>query len=211
VSAADLIVSLKRLPTPEEHAVAEGVSLHDGAGVPFHMFVKVAMWAHRHENWIAERDDLERKIKRRANAAIGLLATSILTVIGGVAHRLVEEGRDDERAIQAERAALERRDALEREIQDLRLDVRELRAAMRRMSGADPTTEDADRLHDKTAESEAAGGIFAAGIPFAPVVPRATCGALCTSNAFCSQPPTSCKYCNGGFCSFVPLTPEPPP
>lgn len=130
---------LRSPPTPEEHALAEHVGLHDGASIPFHMFAKVAVRQGRQAEWIGEMEAMRKWVRRRATAALLALAGN-LTLFGGyVLHRVREGGAAEERALNQERAAIERREAMEREINELRLDVRELRAAMRRLGlGPDP-------------------------------------------------------------------------
>jgi hypothetical protein len=107
------------------------------------MFAKVAVQAERNREWIGGVDDLVKKARRRALAAMGTVAINLTAFVGFLMHRASEDGATTERVVQVEQRAAERRDALEREIQDLRLDVRELRAAMRRMGlGPEPPSGD---------------------------------------------------------------------
>lgn len=203
VSTDDLIVSLRRDPTPEEHAIAEGVGLHDGAHVPFHMFVKAAMQSERNREWIGGVDDLMKKARHRALAALGALVLNLGAFGGFLLHRAAEDGAASERVVQFEQRAVERRDALEREIQDLRIDVRELRAAMRRMSGADalgPESSEAPMDPDRLSVLGGALEIFASGVPKPLPHPR-LCGQTCNSSIECSGGVTrSCPFCNFGTC-----------
>lgn len=212
----DLIVSLRKEVTTDEIILAEGLGLHQGASIPFRMFARVANWAHQHGLWIGERDDLEKKIKRRANAALGLLATSILTVIGGVAHRLVEEGRSEERAEQQERRRLEDREVWRRESDELRRQISELRADLRRLSGADsrPNSDldynpDPDKLSDLWTWKDTLATIVSKPKP----KPQSTCGAVCSSSIECSSGILKpCPFCNFGTCkSTRPENPIPIP
>lgn len=205
VSADDLIVSLLKDPTSEEHAIAEGVGLHDGAHVPFRMFAKLAVTTRRHANWIGSMDGLMKKARRHALGALVALAVNLAAFGGFLLHRAREDGAAGERAVQVEQRNQERQHALEREIQDLRLDVRELRAAMRRMSGADPEHPSSDTNYEPDPDRLSAIGqwssVLASGVPAPVAQPRSSCGATCSSSIECSfgvlKP---CPFCNFGTC-----------
>lgn len=202
VSTDDLIVTLRKEPTPEEHAIAEGVGLHDGSHVPFHMFAKVAAAGHKNANWIGSMDGLMNKARRRALGALGALAFNLAALGGFLLHGAREEGAAGERAMQ-----------VEREIQDLRLDVRELRAAMRRMSGADsigPGSSDETPNADKLSIVDGALQLLTTIVPSPGPQPR-TCGDICNSNLQCaSHFGRVCPFCSFGSCSAtMPQDPIP--
>lgn len=203
MSADDLIVSLRRDPTPEEHAIAEGVGLHDGAHVPFHMFAKVAGTGHQNARWIKSVDGLMKKARRHALTALGAMALNLAAFGGFLLHRASEDGAAGERAVQVEQRNQERRDALQREIQDLRLDVREIRAALRRMSGVDapgPQGIESTPDPDKVSAAERDLGIFASVVP-KPLPSPKICGQTCNSSIECSGGVSrTCPFCNFGTC-----------
>lgn len=193
-----------KLPSSEEgKLLTEQADQFPGSLVPFWMFAEVAVRQRKASTWIADRAKIEGKIRRRAAAGLATLAANLVLLFGYAAHRLEAGGAAEERAIQQERAAVERRDALEREIQDLRIDVRELRAAMRRMSGADalgPESSETPLDPDRLSVLSGALEIFASGVPKPLPHPR-LCGQTCNSSIECSGGVTrSCPFCNFGTC-----------
>lgn len=131
-------VYLAKDPTPEGKLLTEQVDQHAGAHVPFWMFAELAVRQHRDAAWIGGMEDIRRRVRRNALAALGALAVNLAAIGGYAAHRIAAGATADERALQLERSAVERRDAVERELQDLRLDVRALWAALHRLSGIEP-------------------------------------------------------------------------
>lgn len=149
MSADDLIVSLRKDASPEESALAEAVGRHDGDAVPFHMFAKIAVRAHRHGEWIGEVESTKKWFRRNSRMSIGFVIVNLFAGAGFLLHNASERGAAEEHALNFERVtqeraasearwAQERREAMEREIQDLRSQLVEIRAAMRRMSGLSP-------------------------------------------------------------------------
>lgn len=193
-----------KLPASDEgKLLTEQADQFSGSLVPFWMFAEVAVRQRKTSAWIADRTKIEGKIRRRAAAGLATLAANLVLLFGYAAHRLEAGGAAEERAIQQERAAVERRDTLEREIQDLRIDVRELRAAMRRMSGVDglgPESSESPLDPDRISILSGALEIFASGLPKPPRRPR-LCGQTCNSSIECSGGVTrACPFCNFGTC-----------
>lgn len=134
----DPAVFLKQPPSPEEHVLSQQVDLHDGAYVPFWMFAKVVIRQREHSVFIGEMRAISRKVRRHFMAGLAALAVN-LTAVGGYAlHRAAATGAAEEHAANQERVIQEHRDAVEREIQDLRLDIRELRAVLHKMTDNTP-------------------------------------------------------------------------
>ncbi len=198
----DPAVYLVLPPTPEEHILAEQVDLHGGAAVPFWMFSKVAHRLKRQAAWIGQMDGLFRRVRRYTIAGLTALAMN-LTAVGGYAlHRASQNGASEERAMNLERATQQQRDAVEREIQDLRLDIRELRAAMRKVTGEVPK--------DDISYASA----MPPSLTLRPEIePAFSCADVsCFASIDCRDPFTNCHYCYQGHCSSVlPAEPEPSP
>lgn len=135
----DPAVYLQQEPTAEERLLAVQAGRHDGDAVPFWMFAKLAVRAAASSLWIGKADVLVRKMRRHALAGLATLAANLAAIGGYALHHAGVSAAADERAIAQERANQDHRDAMEREIQELRLDVRELRAAMRKMVDAGGT------------------------------------------------------------------------
>lgn len=140
VDATHPIVYLSQPPVPADHSLAAAVGLHDGAHVPFWMFAKVADRLHLTATWVSRFDTFVRRGRRWAVAGI----SAALLNLGLAAHYVVTRaeavGAADERAAAVQRDADIYRTATEEKITELRLDIRELRAALRKMSGLDPIT-----------------------------------------------------------------------
>lgn len=112
----DLIVSLRREPSDEERALAEGVGLHDGACIPFHMFAKVAVRQHKDAGTIDEMAAMRQWFRRRAWALLLALAANVLGVGGFIVHRIRTSGADEERELRQAKDI----ETMQKEIWDLR-------------------------------------------------------------------------------------------
>ncbi|MES2170574.1 MAG: hypothetical protein V4479_07610 [Actinomycetota bacterium] len=123
--------------TPEEHSLAGSVGLHDGEPVPFHMLAKVAGRLHKVSTWASRFDVFMRRGKRWAYAGI----SAALLNLGIAGHFVIDRaeavGAADERAAAIQRESERFRNSTDEKINELRLDIRELRAALRRISGTD--------------------------------------------------------------------------
>lgn len=109
-------MSLRREPTEEERALAEGVGLHDGACIPFHMFAKVAVQQRRDSVIVGEMAAMRQWFRRRAWALLLALAANVLGVGGFVVHRIRTSGADEERELQQAKDI----ETLQKQVWDLR-------------------------------------------------------------------------------------------
>lgn len=205
-------------PSDEGKLLAEQTDIGIGAPVPFWMFAEVAIRTRRLSASDAGRADLEKKIRRRAAAGLAALAANLVLLFGYAAHRLEASGAAEEhaaqveqrlgdRAVQQEQRSLERRDVIEREIEDLRRQLSEIRADLRRLSrGGDPKQIDGT---DDLAEPDGRfanllndiSSMLAGGRPVPPrPAPDSTCGAICSSNVECGGLIQTCRFCNFGTC-----------
>jgi hypothetical protein len=140
---------LAQEPTPHERLLGKQADLHDGAAVPWWMFAKVVLRGHAIALWVARADTLSKRTRRWLIAGV----TIALANLGGVAlysvHRIQESAVAEERSavlrqtVADDRAEMLRRIAemtglLQHQIDELKLDVRELRRALHRLSGRDP-------------------------------------------------------------------------
>lgn len=141
-NASDPAIYLRQKPTPREHNLSEIVGLHNGAGVPWWMFSKVACRLYDHDQWIVQRAKIERRIRRYARLALAALAANLLAIGTFVLTRHDAAIRLEERAALADQRQAEQNQAREREIRDLKEDVRELRTLLRKLSDAKPISND---------------------------------------------------------------------
>lgn len=136
-------------PAPEEQLLGKQTDLHDGAAVPWWMFAKVALRVYRIALWVAGADKLATRARRWMIAGVTIACANL----GGVAVYSVH--RIQESAVEAERAAVLRQtvaddrldmlrrldkmnELLQRQLDEIKIDVRELRLALHRLSGRDP-------------------------------------------------------------------------
>lgn len=112
----DLIAELRREPTEDERALAEGVGLSTGHPVPFHMFAKVAMQDDRQEARIGAIEGTRKWFRRRARAALIAMAAGWMPAAGYAVHRIKAAGAEEEREAQQARDILR----LEQDVRDLR-------------------------------------------------------------------------------------------
>lgn len=143
-------VYLKREPTDEEHALVEAIGLHDGASTPAHMLAKVALRSQRHSEWQARLDGFLARARRYVVAAVVAAATNLAGV------GLYWLHAHDTRVAEGERAAAqassfdEYRRVTDKEIAELRLDIRELRRELRRLGlGGGPPDSSMWQVPDK--------------------------------------------------------------
>ncbi len=133
------------LPTPpraDEQILIDMCDLHTGAATPFHMTAKLALRLHRVTLWAHQIESFFRRARKLVIAAASTAALNLAALGVYTLHRYEQNGAASERLINQERT-----------IQELRLDIRELRAEVRRMSGIDPATHPS---------SPPGGGIFIA-------------------------------------------------
>ena len=112
----DLIAELRREPTDDERALAEGVGLSAGHPVPFHMFAKVAMKDDRQEVRLSAIEGTRKWFRRRARAALVAIAAGWLPGAGYAVHRIKAAGAEEEREAQQARDI----NRLEQDVRDLR-------------------------------------------------------------------------------------------
>lgn len=132
-------------PTAEEATLAEQVGTHIGAATPFWMLARVALQQHSIAVWAAARRRMERRLRGWVLAGASIAATNLVGVVVFLYHRqdaMAEQqraaGADQERAAALAREVQRYRDTTEETIRELRLDIRELRASMRKLTGAEP-------------------------------------------------------------------------
>jgi len=136
-------VYLVQTMTPEEQTLAEQVDTHSGDSIPFWMLAKVAIRVHRLASWVQEMDGLFKKARRYLLAGVSAAAVNLSAIGIYILHSSEARGAATERAANQERSFLEYREATSKQLQELRLDIRELRAELRRLSGAGkPPTSD---------------------------------------------------------------------
>lgn len=131
----DPAIYLRQQPAPESlcHILVEQIDSHDGAPAPMHMLAKVAVRLHQFAGWAARWDGRE-KLARRVGAFVIGAALANMAAIGAwwfKAHDARVEAAAKAEA--ADRAFLEYRDNVRRELEDLKQDVRDLRRDLRRM------------------------------------------------------------------------------
>lgn len=195
---------LKLPPSDEGKLLTEQADQHAGAATPFWMFAEVAVRQRKTSAWIAERSEVERKIRRRAAAGLAALAANLVLLFGYAAHRLEAGGAAEQRAIEQDRS-----------IQELKTDIRELRAELRRYVGADaPKIDGADDTGSepdgKFTNLDRWGSVLASVLPGRLPSPQSSCGRICSSSIECTSLVPSCKYCNFGECKATrPESPTP--
>jgi hypothetical protein len=137
-----LAARLRREPTAEERSLAQLVDRHDGAEVPFHMFAKVAIMTDGHERWFDRLERAWRRSRRYVMAGVLSAATSLGSLGLYWLHAHDERVAAAAREAAAQVALDEYRHVTSDKIEQLRLDVRELRAALNsalhRLGVADP-------------------------------------------------------------------------
>lgn len=129
---------LHQEPTPAERALAEACGEHSGASVAWWRFAKVALRQYAQALWISTMDSRMTRAQRYVLAAVSAAAVNLSAAGIWYIHRVEANAVATARAAELERRLDQYRDASEREIAELRLDVRELRAVLRRISGSDP-------------------------------------------------------------------------
>lgn len=122
----------------DETALMDALGLHAGASVPAHMFIKLVVIVHELKAIAARVMTGWRIIRWIGVPLIGAVITNA-TCVGKAAYEAhdvrvaAEQQRvDDQRAFQVYR------DGVEKEIAEMRLDIRELRSMLRKMTGAEP-------------------------------------------------------------------------
>lgn len=109
-------MSLRKEPTEEERALADGVGFHAEEHVPFRMFAKVAMRADDHAAWIATMRVKRKWFRRRVPQAIVALIANLGLIGGYVVHVIRSAADDDAREVQQQRDIAR----LEQDVRDLR-------------------------------------------------------------------------------------------
>lgn len=136
-----------KAPTLEVKLLAEQIGQPPDATVPFWMFAELATRQSRDAAWIANRTDVEGKIKRKAWASLLALAGNLVLVVTIIGHRIKETGAAEERAAQQERSTEireaqrahefnEYRESMRRDMDRMEQDIRDLRRDLRRLSNA---------------------------------------------------------------------------
>lgn len=137
-----LAVRLRKEPTQEERDLAQQVGLSDVQGVPAHMFVKVAVITDRHDRWHDRIDRAWARVRRYVIGAVLAAATSVSGLVIDWLHADEARVAAAEHAAAGEREFREYRRNVEKEMSELRLDIRELRtrldAALHRLGVAEP-------------------------------------------------------------------------
>ena len=221
VDANDPAVFLsKSSPSPEGHQLTEQLDQHTGAPVPFWMFSEAMVKLRWALEWIVSRDKTEGALRRHVRAALLALAGNLVLLGGYAVHRLEANGAAQAHAADQAAAFIEYRESVRREMDDLRHQLSELRADLRRLSGADPVKPNSDIDYnpdpDKLSELDRWNGILASMLP--KPRPKSACGSICSSNIECSSGILKpCPFCNFGVCKSTrpelpaPAPPTPPP
>ena len=217
----DPSVYLVREPSAAGLILIQQCNRHSGAETPFWMLAEVAVRQHQQASWIGDMDGLFRKIRRYSIAGIVALATNLAAIAGYAVHRIAATAAFEEHAANQERAFIEYRDSVRRELQDLKQDLRDMRRDLRRLSGADKL--DPESIHDedvlnsdeKFTELGMWNEILADGKPpgdSSQVIHPDTCFQTCSSSVECGGAAQLCKFCNFGECrSTRPENPTPAP
>lgn len=136
-------VYLVREPSDEGRVLAEQCDRHSGAETPFWMLAEVAVRGHRTSQWVGRMDGFLARARRYVGAAVGAAAVNLSALGVYMLHRHDENVAAVGRAEAEERAAAEYRRATDEKIQELRLDIRELRRELRRLGlGGGPASPD---------------------------------------------------------------------
>lgn len=136
-------------PGGAEHLLGQQCDLQPGDPVPFGMFARVALLLHTAVVWVHGADAFAKRTRRQAIAVTMFCVVNMSAIGGYFLHRVQAGAVAEERAVVLERSTREWRDAIERqmrewradmlrEIDGLRLDVREMRRELRRVSGLPP-------------------------------------------------------------------------
>lgn len=189
----DPAVYLQQEPTAEERILTEQAGLHYGAGVPMWMFAKLAVRQRRQSRWIASIDGLLRRVKRRARVGLGTLAANLVLLCGYAVHRIEASAAADERLAAQERAFIEYRTSVGSQLMEMRLDIRELRATLHKLSGTD-TNPDISVV-------SMASYLQPPPLALDRVVPLSSCANACSVSRDCQDILQSCRYCSSGQCS----------
>lgn len=121
--------------TDQERDLVEASGLDRGVQVKPVALAAIALRTHSVERWVQNRAAAFRRTRRWVLAGITAAAANLALVGGGIVHRLEEGGAAREHQAIVDRLLLEYRDATEQSIRELRIDIRELRAELRRISG----------------------------------------------------------------------------
>lgn len=138
VDATPPIVYLTQPPSPSEHTLAAALGLHDGAVVPFWMFAKVVERLHLAVAWVSKADAVKRWVRRSLIAGVGAAALNLSAIGGYALHRAAAEATAEEHAAGLARVAEIYRMINDEKIDQLRIEVAQLRSALLKISGIDP-------------------------------------------------------------------------
>jgi hypothetical protein len=139
---------LSQDPSPDELRLGKQTDLHGGA-VPWWAFAKAVLRLHSIALWVARADGLAGRTRKWLAAGITIAAANLAGVGVYTVHRIEEAAVADERAAVLQRAVSEGRteylqriaevtSVLQRQVDELKLDVRELRRVLQRVTGRDP-------------------------------------------------------------------------
>lgn len=140
-------VYLVREPSDEGRLLAEQCDRHSGAETPFWMLAEVAVKGHRTSQWVGRMDGFLKRARRYVGAAVGAAAINLSALGVYMLHRHDENVAAVERAAAEDRAFDEYRRTTDEKIQELRLDIRELRRELRRLGLGGPSAPDSSMWH----------------------------------------------------------------
>lgn len=123
-------------PSEDGKRISSACDRGTGAHTPFWMFAELAQRVYRAASWIGRMDGNFRRTRRYVFAAAGFAAVNLGALATWYLHRVEANAAAQEHSAAIERTIREYHDTEEREIQILREDIRELRAAMRKMTDA---------------------------------------------------------------------------
>jgi hypothetical protein len=139
--SSDPAIYLPQPTTGDERLLGHVLGLQDDEPAPWRAVAKLAVRVHRQALWTGRIDAIFRRGKRIAIAGIAAAVTNIAALGAYWLHADEARVAEVERATAAREEFAEYRKATEAQTAELRLDIRELRAALHRLSGDDPKSD----------------------------------------------------------------------
>lgn len=157
--------------------------------------------------WIAGAQRLVRKTRRAALAGLATLVVNVGAIGGAMCHAASERGALEERAAQRQRAFDEYKIQVDRELDRLERDVRELRKLAGLPADLGVTFASSSLGHEPS-DSIPLSSLLAD--PDRDPIPMSCTQVRCTTSLTCQDAFTNCHYCYNGFCSSIlPAQPIP--
>lgn len=131
-------IYLPQPPLPAEKELLEALLCETGDPAPAHWVVKVALRLWRQVRWSDRLQAALRRGRRYAMVCASFAAANIGVFGINWLHAHDEHVAEVERAAAADRAEIEYRRVTEQRLNELRQDLIELRASLRKLTGVDP-------------------------------------------------------------------------